>query len=71
MMSARDVPVADTDFAEYPAGRISGQSKSRIPEIWRRPDTGYPAGFSTFKCVVKYEINEDIRCIEGFLFPYL
>jgi hypothetical protein len=33
---SRDAP--DTDFARYPAGRICGQSASRIP---------YPAEFST------------------------
>jgi hypothetical protein len=46
-----------------------------------KPDTGYPvhSGYrisgrifkSIFKCVVKYEISEDIRCIEGFLFPFV
>jgi hypothetical protein len=50
-----------------------------------KPDTGtgYPvqAGnripvsgwifHSTFKCLVKYEINKDIKCIGRFSFPYL
>jgi hypothetical protein len=51
-----------------------------LPDI---RSAGYPAnlkaGFrisgriynSTFKCLEKYEINKDIRFIEGFLFPYL
>jgi hypothetical protein len=34
-MVSRDAP--DTVFAGYPAGRISGSYKSRIPDI--RPDT--------------------------------
>jgi hypothetical protein len=55
-----------TDFAGYPAGRISGQSKSRIPDIRSRPDIK-----STFKCLEKYETHKDIRCIANFLFPYL
>jgi hypothetical protein len=41
-----------------------------LPDIrpFKKPNTGYPAGFSTqhFNCLVKYEINN-----EGFLFPYL
>ena len=35
----------DIEFAGYPAGRISGNSKSRIPDIRLQPDTGYPAGY--------------------------
>jgi hypothetical protein len=46
-MIIRDAP--DTVFAGYLAGRISGKSKSRIPDIRPdirlRPDTGYPAGY--------------------------
>ena len=40
----------DTDLAGYPAGRISGYSKSRIPDnypVW--PDTVYPAGYLAYK----------------------
>jgi hypothetical protein len=46
----RDAP--DTAFAGYPADRISGQSKSRIPDI--RPDT-----VLSLKTIflVKYQIN--------------
>jgi hypothetical protein len=37
------------------------------------PKAGYPARFSTLHLNVEYEptyeINKDIRCIEGFLFP--
>jgi hypothetical protein len=51
----RDAP--ETDFAGYPAGRISGQSKTRI--------SGW-IFISTFKCLVKYVINKGIRCIEGY-----
>jgi hypothetical protein len=40
----RDAP--DTDFSGYPAGRISGLSKIRIPDIRPdircKPDIGYP-----------------------------
>jgi hypothetical protein len=54
-----------------------------IPLFARYPanfKAGYPvqAGWissrsfnSTFKCLVDYKINKDIRCIEGFLNPYL
>jgi hypothetical protein len=40
---SRDAP--DADFAGYPAGRT--------PDIRFRPDTGYPAGFSTQQLSVK------------------
>jgi len=50
ILTSRDVP--DTEFAGYPACRISGKSKSRIPDIRpdirQRPDTGYPAGYPAF-----------------------
>jgi hypothetical protein len=48
-----------------------------VPDIrpTEKPNTGYPAGFSTqhsnFKYLVKLEINKSIRGIEGFIFPYL
>jgi hypothetical protein len=45
MFKSGDEP--ESDFAGYPAGRIFGQSKSRIadfrPDIWCRLDTIYPA----------------------------
>ena len=47
ILVTRDVP--DIDFAGYPANRISGNSKNRIPDIRpdirQSPDTGYPAGY--------------------------
>jgi hypothetical protein len=60
VVHSRDAP--DTDFAAYPANlkagyRISGRM-SGAGRIFN----------STFKRLVKYEINKDIRCIEGFLF---
>jgi hypothetical protein len=55
----RDAP--DNDFTNLKARfRISGAG--RIPDI--RPD-------STFKYLVKSEINKSIRCIDCFLSPYL
>jgi hypothetical protein len=41
--------------AEFAGYRISGQ---------------FFNSESTFKLLVKYEINKGIRCIKGFLFPY-
>jgi hypothetical protein len=55
----RDAP--DTEFAGYPASLKSGyriSGASRIPDIRRNVN-------SKFKCLVKYEINKDIKCIEG------
>jgi hypothetical protein len=40
----------DTDFSGYPANLKAGyriSSAGRIPDIRRRPVTGYPAGFLT------------------------
>jgi hypothetical protein len=42
-MKTRDDP--DTVYAGYPAGRVSGESNSRIPDIRLGPDTRYPARF--------------------------
>ena len=46
-MGTKDVP--DIEFTGYPACRISGNSKSWIPDmrpdIRQQPDTGYPAGY--------------------------
>jgi hypothetical protein len=37
-----------------------------------KPDSGYPARFPTqHSNVVKSEVNNYIRFIEGFLYPYL
>jgi hypothetical protein len=47
----RDAP--DNNFSGHPAGRISGQSKSRIPDIWCRPETERIFN-STFKRLVKF-----------------
>jgi hypothetical protein len=47
----------DIRLAGYPAGRISGQYKSRLPDIRCRPDTGYLVGFATQITKVKNKMK--------------
>jgi hypothetical protein len=58
-LRARDA--LDTYFSGY---RISDAGRIPVPDI--RPDLS-----SIFKCRVKYDINKDIKWIDGFLFPYI
>ena len=55
MVASKDVP--DIEFAGYPACRISGNSKSRIPDIQPdirlQPDIGYPAKLNIQNCFVQ------------------